>query len=139
MMIQWAGTRRAGPVGSIIAWTPNRSGPFTAVSLSGALTFAGALSVRPIQMVAIAGAVTFTGSVAFKESVALVGSLSFSGLLHGLMSIRNAIQTRYRPRPLLTLTIGAETTRYSTEDIEVPGSGAFGGDVGGDFGDDFGG
>lgn len=29
----------------------------------------------------------------------------------------------YKPRPLFTLTIGADTKRYSTEDLEVPDGG----------------
>jgi len=32
----------------------------------------------------------------------------------------NPIQARYKPRPLVTLTIGAETKRYSSEDIDIP-------------------
>ena len=30
------------------------------------------------------------------------------------------VQNYYMPRPLITLTVGAETKRYSTEEVYVP-------------------
>lgn len=92
------------------------------VAIEGVLTTAGNVAV--IAKVGLAGAVSLTGATAVKVSHSLAGAVSFTGALslipYTLTILANAIQSRYKPRALFTLTIGAVTKRYSTKDVEVP-------------------
>lgn len=50
------------------------------------------------------------------DGVLILDALSSSG---GVVVLENAVALRYRPRLLVTLTIGAQTKRYSSEDLEA--------------------
>lgn len=91
-------------------------------SLAGTLTMAGALVAKP--KIRLTGAVALSGALTPKRFKALSGVLSFVGSLVGSIlpfSIAaNAPKFRYRPRWLVRLAVGAETKKYSQEDLDTP-------------------
>lgn len=67
------------------------------------------------------------------ETFSIIGTLTPIG--GGTLPIAtNPIAHRYAPRPLITLTVGTQVKRYSTEDLILPDTGDYGTDYGGDFG-----
>lgn len=97
---------------------------------TGALTVSGVapVAVRDTRLMPTVGALTLVGKTPVRVIGAflspLTGALTLAGQQAGmenssLMESLAPVFTRYAPRPLLTLTIGAETKRYSSTDVYV--------------------
>ena len=92
------------------------------VMLNGVLTTASDLVWA--MTIGLDGALSFVGEGAGKTYKSLAGAVSFTGAVSlisfTLTILANAIQARYRPRPLISIVVAGTTKHYSTEDIETP-------------------
>lgn len=94
--------------------------------LTDALTLTDAVSFVLSKQLSVNETLSILDALSLKTGKPLSESMT---LLETIQAVVLALPTRqdyYMPRPLITLTIGAETKRYSTETLFVPTAGQVG-------------
>lgn len=90
----------------------------TQKSLEETIALAEAIGLK-ISKVS-ADVIAFMEAVGLKTAKALSeAAMSLSETVQALYTLLPSVQVRYQPRPLITLTLGADTKQYSTENIVI--------------------
>lgn len=91
-----------------------------------ALSLSDAVSAVLLRTVSITDALSILDALSLKTGKVVTDTLTLADTISSMILSLPSIQDYYMPRPLITLTIGAETKRYSTETFFVPTAGQVG-------------
>ncbi len=94
--------------------------------LTDAASLADAVSAVLVRTVSVADTLAILDALSLKLGKVISEAATLADTTQALLVRLPSIQTRYAPRPLITLTIGAATKRYSTETLAVPAAGQVG-------------
>ena len=91
-----------------------------------ALSLTDAVGAVLLRTVSISDALSILDALSLKVGKPISDTMTLADTVSAMLLSLPSVQDYYMPRPLITLTIGAETKRYSTETFFVPTAGQVG-------------